>query len=78
MAGAEGFEPSNAGSKDRCLTAWPRPILSQGPLTSSLQGVTIVPYVLAASASSPPTVSVECSPSESTRDGMSDAPETSA
>ena len=25
MAGAEGFEPANAGSKDRCLTTWLRP-----------------------------------------------------
>src|SRR4051812_30888842 len=25
MAGAEGFEPTNAGSKDRCLTTWRRP-----------------------------------------------------
>ena len=25
MAGAAGFEPTNAGSKDRCLTAWRRP-----------------------------------------------------
>src|SRR5215510_7089040 len=23
--GAEGFEPSNTGSKDLCLTTWPRP-----------------------------------------------------
>lgn len=26
MAGAEGFEPSNAGTKTQCLTAWRRPI----------------------------------------------------
>src|SRR5262245_43546140 len=25
LAGAEGFEPTNAGSKDRCLTTWLRP-----------------------------------------------------
>ena len=25
MAGAVGFEPTNAGSKSRCLTAWRRP-----------------------------------------------------
>jgi hypothetical protein len=25
MAGTEGFEPPNAGTKTRCLTAWPRP-----------------------------------------------------
>src|SRR5678815_2155085 len=25
MAGAGGFEPTNAGSKDRCLTTWLRP-----------------------------------------------------
>ena len=25
MAGAEGFEPSNAGIKIRCLTTWRRP-----------------------------------------------------
>ncbi len=27
MAGAAGFEPTNADSKDRCLTAWRRPII---------------------------------------------------
>ncbi len=26
MAGAEGFEPSHAGTKNQCLTAWLRPI----------------------------------------------------
>ena len=26
-AGAEGFEPTNGGSKNRCLTAWRRPSL---------------------------------------------------
>ena len=26
VAGAEGFEPPNSGSKGRCLTAWRRPI----------------------------------------------------
>ena len=26
MAGAVGFEPTNADSKNRCLTAWRRPI----------------------------------------------------
>ena len=25
LAGAEGFEPPNAGTKTRCLTAWRRP-----------------------------------------------------
>ena len=25
LAGAGGFEPTNAGSKDRCLTTWLRP-----------------------------------------------------
>ena len=25
MAGAAGFEPANADSKNRCLTAWRRP-----------------------------------------------------
>src|SRR5437762_3689462 len=25
VAGAGGFEPTNAGSKDRCLTTWLRP-----------------------------------------------------
>src|SRR6266542_52260 len=28
LAGAEGFEPSNAGSKVPCLTAWPRPTIT--------------------------------------------------
>ena len=27
VAGAVGFEPTNAGSKSRCLTAWRRPNL---------------------------------------------------
>jgi hypothetical protein len=26
LAGAAGFEPANDGTKNRCLTAWPRPI----------------------------------------------------
>jgi hypothetical protein len=26
MAGVEGFEPTNAGIKTRCLTAWRHPI----------------------------------------------------
>lgn len=26
IAGTEGFEPPNSGTKTRCLTAWPRPI----------------------------------------------------
>ena len=30
MVGAEGFEPSNTGSKDPRLTAWPRPITLRG------------------------------------------------
>ncbi len=25
MAGVEGFEPPNAGTKSRCLTTWPHP-----------------------------------------------------
>ena len=25
VAGAEGFEPSHGGTKNRCLTAWRRP-----------------------------------------------------
>ena len=25
MAGAEGFEPTNGGTKNRCLTTWRRP-----------------------------------------------------
>ena len=25
MAGADGFEPANVGSKNRCLTTWRRP-----------------------------------------------------
>lgn len=25
MAGTEGFEPPNAGTKNRCLTTWRRP-----------------------------------------------------
>lgn len=25
MAGVEGFEPSNAGTKNRCLTTWRHP-----------------------------------------------------
>ena len=28
VAGAVGFEPTNAGSKSRCLTAWRRPNVS--------------------------------------------------
>ena len=32
LAGAEGFEPTNAGSKDRCLTTWRRPSKSAGIL----------------------------------------------
>ncbi len=29
MAGAPGFEPGNAGTKNRCLTAWLRPNKTQ-------------------------------------------------
>lgn len=29
MAGAEGFEPSRAGAKVPCLTAWRRPTVKQ-------------------------------------------------
>jgi hypothetical protein len=25
VAGAAGFEPAHVGTKNRCLTAWPRP-----------------------------------------------------
>lgn len=32
LAGAEGFEPSHGGTKNRCLTAWLRP--SRGALYS--------------------------------------------
>src|SRR5688500_16995793 len=35
MAGAEGFEPTNAGSKDRCLTTWRRPNLFSYPASPS-------------------------------------------
>lgn len=28
MAGSEGFEPPNAGTKTRCLTTWPRPTVA--------------------------------------------------
>lgn len=27
MAGAAGVEPANAGTKNQCLTTWPRPIV---------------------------------------------------
>ncbi len=41
-AGAEGFEPSNRGSKGRCLTAWRRPkargIVSQFIALRNTQG----------------------------------------
>ena len=30
MAGAPGFEPGNAGTKNRCLTAWRRPNMHLG------------------------------------------------
>ena len=29
MAGTAGFEPANAGTKNRCLTTWRRPISSK-------------------------------------------------
>jgi hypothetical protein len=32
-AGAKGFEPLNAWTKTRCLTAWRRPIASSGRVT---------------------------------------------
>lgn len=38
LAGAEGFEPSNAGTKNRCLTTWRRPITT---LLLSLIGGTL-------------------------------------
>ena len=38
LAGAAGFEPANNGTKNRCLTAWPRPIMCAEPqYFSSLQ-----------------------------------------
>src|SRR2546423_5222997 len=36
LAGAEGFEPTNAGSKDRCLTTWRRPNKSAGILPAGV------------------------------------------
>src|SRR5437870_10984738 len=33
LAGAEGFEPTNAGSKDRCLTTWLRPSIARRNLS---------------------------------------------
>ena len=35
LVGAEGFEPSNTGSKGRRLTAWPRPNTPRGPRDAS-------------------------------------------
>ena len=35
LVGAEGFEPSNTGSKDPRLTAWPRPITPARPCARS-------------------------------------------
>src|SRR5262245_699715 len=35
ITGAEGFEPSNTGSKDLCLTTWPHPNVSQSTLPQS-------------------------------------------
>ncbi len=33
MAGAAGFEPAHGGTKNRCLTAWLRPIIrSDAPI----------------------------------------------
>lgn len=29
LAGTAGFEPANAGTKTRCLTTWPRPIVGK-------------------------------------------------
>ena len=34
MAGAEGFEPTHAGTKNRCLTAWLRPNIDEILLSS--------------------------------------------
>lgn len=45
LAGAGGFEPTNAGSKDRCLTTWLRPnanlkkLSEAGRNTVSLEGI---------------------------------------
>lgn len=32
VAGAVGFEPTVHGTKNRCLTTWPRPIFTHSPL----------------------------------------------
>jgi hypothetical protein len=34
MAGAGGIEPPNAGTKNRCLTAWRRPNILREPETT--------------------------------------------
>src|SRR5205814_8822823 len=39
LAGAEGFEPSNTGSKVPRLTAWPRPTVPAAPRSSTFDGV---------------------------------------
>lgn len=36
MAGTEGFEPPNAGTKTRCLTTWPRPNILSSRLRSNI------------------------------------------
>ncbi|CAI27449.1 hypothetical protein EHRUM1_09620 [Ehrlichia ruminantium] len=41
MAGMEGFEPSNDGIKNRCLTTWLHPIYS---ITKNTTIVIIKPY----------------------------------
>jgi hypothetical protein len=33
LAGAAGFEPANAGTKNRCLTTWRRPNDGKGALS---------------------------------------------
>src|SRR2546430_3157604 len=43
LAGAEGFEPTNAGSKDRCLTTWRRPSKSAGILPAVVSNTAVSP-----------------------------------
>ena len=44
MAGAPGFEPGNGGTKNRCLTAWLRPIEAGAPfiIGSSAEGNSVL------------------------------------
>lgn len=41
MAGAPGFEPGDAGTKNRCLTAWLRP--NKSDLCDRLGGLIAAP-----------------------------------